>query len=164
MTREHISCILKLRLVLLSFQTGSSLFNAAVVCAVLESISGFEPSSDRTEPRYLKRVNVSSACPFTLIFLLMLLVLFVIGLVFSALSPRCGLWGLCPDAQLILPVLRPFLLSHQYQQKKPRLVNVVPPMLTVPSWSSKTSVRILSRTMFNRVGKSRHPCRTPTVV
>ena len=28
-----------------SFQTGFSLFNAAVVCAILESISGLEPSS-----------------------------------------------------------------------------------------------------------------------
>ena len=28
-----------------------------VVCAILESISGLEPSSVRTEPRYLKLVN-----------------------------------------------------------------------------------------------------------
>ena len=44
-TREHISCILELREILLSIQTGFSLVNAAVVCAVLESISGLEPSS-----------------------------------------------------------------------------------------------------------------------
>ena len=30
------------------------LVNAAVVCAILESISGLEPSSVITEPRYLK--------------------------------------------------------------------------------------------------------------
>ena len=45
MTREHISLILELRDILLSFKTGISLVNAAVVCAILESISGLEPSS-----------------------------------------------------------------------------------------------------------------------
>ena len=65
--------------------TGFSLVNAAVVCAVLESISGLEPSSVITEPRYLKLVTVLSFCPFTLISVLMPLVLFVISLVFSAL-------------------------------------------------------------------------------
>ena len=44
-TRERISRILKLREILLSFQTGVSLLYAAVVCAILESISGLEPSS-----------------------------------------------------------------------------------------------------------------------
>ena len=56
-TREHISHILELREIFLSFQTGFSLLNAAVVCAVLESISGLEPSSVITEPRYLKLVT-----------------------------------------------------------------------------------------------------------
>ena len=45
------------------------------------SISGLESSSVITEPRYLKLVTVSSFCPFTLIFVLMQLVLFVISLV-----------------------------------------------------------------------------------
>ena len=71
-TREHISHILELREILLSFQTGFNLVNTAVVCAILES-------------RYLKLVTVSSLCPFTLISVLMPLVLFVISLVFSAL-------------------------------------------------------------------------------
>ena len=66
-TRERISRILELREILLSFQTGFSLVNAAVVCAILESVSGLEPSSDKTEPSYLKLVTVSSFCPFTLI-------------------------------------------------------------------------------------------------
>ena len=57
MTREHIRCVLELREILLSFQTGFSLVNAAVVYAVLESISGLEPSSVITEPRYLKPVT-----------------------------------------------------------------------------------------------------------
>ena len=49
-TRERISCILELREILLSFQTAFNLVNAAVVCAILESISGLEPSSVIAEP------------------------------------------------------------------------------------------------------------------
>ena len=48
----------------LSFQTGFSLVNAAAARAIPESISGLEPSSVITEPRYLKLVIVSSFCPF----------------------------------------------------------------------------------------------------
>ena len=40
MTREHISHILELREIPLSIQIGFSLVNAAVACAILESISG----------------------------------------------------------------------------------------------------------------------------
>ena len=52
-TRERISRILELREILVSIQTGFSLVSAAVVCAVLGSISGLELSSVITEPRYL---------------------------------------------------------------------------------------------------------------
>ena len=69
--RKRITRILELREILLSIQTGFSLVNAAVACAILESISGLEPSSVITEPRYLKLVTVSSFCPFTLISVLM---------------------------------------------------------------------------------------------
>ena len=44
-TRERISRILELREIFMSFQTGFNHVNAAVVCAILESISGLEPSS-----------------------------------------------------------------------------------------------------------------------
>ena len=84
-TRECVSCILEVREILLSIQTGFNLVNAAVVYAILESISDLEPSSVVTESVYLKFVTVSSFCPFTLISVLMPLVLFVISLVFSAL-------------------------------------------------------------------------------
>ena len=67
MTRERISRILELREVLQSLKTGFSLVTAAVVCAILESISGLEPSAVITELRYLKLVTVSRFCPFTLI-------------------------------------------------------------------------------------------------
>ena len=60
MARERISCILEQREMLLSFQTGFNPVDAAVVCAILESISSLEPTSDITEPRYLKLVTVSS--------------------------------------------------------------------------------------------------------
>ena len=43
-TRERISRILELREMFLSFQTGFSLVNVAVVCAILESIAGLKPS------------------------------------------------------------------------------------------------------------------------
>ena len=56
-TREHISRISELREILMSIQTGFSLVNAAVVCAILESISGSEPLSVITEPMYLKLVT-----------------------------------------------------------------------------------------------------------
>ena len=78
-TRERISRILELREILLSFQSGFNLVNAAVVCAILESFSGLGPSSVKTEPRYLKLVAVSSFCPLTLISLLMPLVLALLG-------------------------------------------------------------------------------------
>ena len=64
MTRERIGRVLELREMLFSFKTGFNLVLAAVVCvilesisvvsAILESISGLEPSSDTTESRYLK--------------------------------------------------------------------------------------------------------------
>ena len=84
-TRECISRILELIETLLSFQAGFNLVKTAVVSAILESISGLEPSSVITEPSYMQLVTVSSFCPFTLISVLMLVVLFVISLVFSAL-------------------------------------------------------------------------------
>ena len=83
-TRERFRRIFELREIPLSFQTGFSPISAAVVYAILESISGLEPSSVIIEPRYLKLVTVSSFCPFTLISVFMPLVLFVISLVFSA--------------------------------------------------------------------------------
>ena len=47
---RKMDVIRELREILLSIQTGFSLVNAAVICAILESISGLEPSSVITEP------------------------------------------------------------------------------------------------------------------
>ena len=58
-TRDRISRILELRKILLSFQIGFNLVNAAVVCAILDSISGLEPSSVVTEAcDCLKRLSI----------------------------------------------------------------------------------------------------------
>ena len=89
-TRERIYSTLELRGILLLFQTGFNVVNAAAVCAILVSISGLEPSSVITEPRYLVLVTVSSFCPFTFISLLMLLVLFVISLVLAFRDANCS--------------------------------------------------------------------------
>ena len=146
---------------LLSFQTGFNLLNAAVVYAILESIPGLGPSSDTTEPRHLKLVTVSSLCPFTLISLFMPLVL---SLTWSSRlrSPCNKLWRLFRDAQLASSSSSP--AEPSMSSAKRGLVTVLPPMLTVPSRFSKESVMTLSRNMLKRVGESSHPCRTPTVV
>ena len=57
-----------------------------------------------------------------------------------------------------------FPFSHQCHQQSGDLLIVLPPMLTVPSWSFKAPVMILFRKMLKRVGQSRHLCRTPIVV
>ena len=49
-TRERISRILKLKEILLSIQTGFSLVDAAVVCAILVGISGLEPHQLQMSP------------------------------------------------------------------------------------------------------------------
>ena len=59
-TRERLSRILELTEMLLSLQTGFNLVKAAVVCAILESMLGLEPSSETAEPSDLKLVTVSS--------------------------------------------------------------------------------------------------------
>ena len=84
-TQERISYILVLREIFLSFQTGFNLVNAAVVCAILESISRLEPSSVITEPRYFKACDNLKLLFIYSVSALMSLVLFVISLVFSAL-------------------------------------------------------------------------------
>ena len=49
-TRERISRILELREILLSIQTGFSLVNVAVVCAIPESNSGLNPHQLQLSP------------------------------------------------------------------------------------------------------------------
>ena len=121
------------REILLSFQTGFSLISAAVVCAILESVSGLEPSSVMTEPRYLKVVAVSSFCLFTLISVLMPLVVVChqLGLLGTDLhAVGCGGFVETHNrfASSSSSPARPSMSST-----KRKLVIVQPPMLTVPS-------------------------------
>ena len=87
MAMECISLILELMAMFLSFQMTFSLVTAAVDWAILESTSGLDPSSDAIAPRYLKIWTVSSFLSREMS-VLMLLVLFVINWVFSALHYR----------------------------------------------------------------------------
>ena len=118
-TRERISLILELREILLSFQTGFSLVNAAVVCAIMESISALELSSVITEPRYLKLMTVSS---FYLFWSLCWCYWCCLSSAWSSRhwSPCHRLWMFCQDAELNLPVPLPLLLSHQCHQRSRR--------------------------------------------
>ena len=52
-TSECVSLTLDRRVMFLSFHIGFSLVIAAVVWTILEIISGLDPSSMITEPRYL---------------------------------------------------------------------------------------------------------------
>ena len=101
-TRERIGFTFDPRDMLLPFQMGFSFVRAAVACAILERTAGLEPSSETTAPRYLKLVAVPNFCPFTFISLWMPLALFVISLVFSALSPSYTLCRFCRDFLLEL--------------------------------------------------------------
>ena len=57
MTRGRISFIFDPRDMLLFLQIGFSFVRAAVACAILERISGLEPSSETTASMYFKLVQ-----------------------------------------------------------------------------------------------------------
>ena len=57
----------KLSVMFLPFQIGLRFVMAAVVFAILERIAGLDPSSESTDPRYLKLLTVLSFSPQTLI-------------------------------------------------------------------------------------------------
>ena len=75
MARERTSFTFDPRDTLLFVQMGCSFVRAVVACAILERISGLEPSSETTAPRYLKLVTLLNFCPFTFISLWMPLAL-----------------------------------------------------------------------------------------
>ena len=140
------------------------MIRAAVVCAILERISGFDPSLDKISPRHLKFSIASSLWPFILICLWKPFGLFVFTFVLSGLifilyrvvvvSRRCTRTPASSTSSAFTTM----------SSAKRKLVISRPSMLTLPSWPFNTSRMILSRKMVNRVGESRHPCRTPTVV
>ena len=134
-----------------------SLTSAAVVCAILDSTSGLDSWSVTTVPRYLKLPTSSNFSPLILMSMLIPFALLVISLVFSALisMPKAAeVLSRWTPGRLVPPL---FLPGHQSNQQKGKLVIVLPPMLTVPWWTSSVSVIILSRKKLKRVGESKTP-------
>ena len=76
------------------------------------------------------------------------------------------------DFALMLAERKPMLKGCLFQMRELSVISIehvrkpeiVVYSLAVPSGSSKAFVLILSKNMLKRVGESRHPCQTPTVV
>ena len=164
MTKELNSLIFELRSMFLSSQMILSFVSAAMVWAILERISGMDPSSVTMVPKYLKLWTVFSFSPLTLMSLLMPLVLLVINLVFSALICMPYVVEVLSRCYTRLSNSNSAPARPSVSSVKHKFEIVLPPMLTVDLWSSSASAMILSRNMLKRVGESRQPCLTPTVV
>ena len=142
----------------MSFQMVLSVVSAAVVWATLPRISGLDPASAMISPRYLKLLTQISFSPLTPMSVLMQLVLLVISLVFPTL--------ICmPKAVKVLSRRSTKLASSTSIPARPsissvkrKFVIVLPPMLTVPSWSSSVSTIIIFKKMLKRTGESTQPC------
>ena len=115
-------------------------------------------------PRYLKFSTSSSLWPFILSSLWKPLGLFVITFVLSGLISILYLVVVLSRWSIRTPASSSSSAFTTMSSAKWKLVMSHPPMLTLPSWSSKASHVILSRKMLKRIGESRHPRRTPTVV
>ena len=164
MTRECFSLIFELSAILLSFQIYLSLASAAVAWAILTRLSDLVPSSAMIAPRFMNLLTQSIFSPLTVMSVLKPLVLLVISLVFSAFicMPKAVevlSWRSTKTASSSSLPARPSRSSA-----KRKFVIFLPPMLTIPSMSFSASVIILSKKMLKRVGESRQPCLTPTVV
>ena len=162
---QRISLILELMVMFLSFQMTFSLVTAAVVWAILES-KYFRLGSliwYYSSQWYLKLWTISSFLSIVKS-VLMPLVLFIINWVFSGLI--CKPYAVEASSRwftnLISSCSCPARLSMSSAKRK--FVIVLPPKLTVPSWSSSASAIILSKNMLKRVVESRHPWRTPIAV
>ena len=137
-----------------------------MACAILERISGSEPSSETTARRYLKLVTVPNFCHFTFISLSlwMSLALFVTSLVFLALISILNIVQVLSRLSTRASSSSSYSARASMSSTNCRLVKFLLPMLTFPSCSSRASDMIRSRKMLKRVGDRRHPCLTLTVV
>ena len=135
-----------------------SLERASIVSAILERISGFDPSLEMIAPRYLKFSTSSSLWPFILISLWKPLGLFVITFVLSGPISILYLVVVLSRRSVRTPASSSSSAFMTMSSAKRKLIMSLPPMLILPSWSSKASRMILSRKMLKRVGESRHPC------
>ena len=164
MTREHISLILELIAMLLSFQMNFTLVTAAVVWAILDSALGLDPLSDTVVPRYSKLRTAFSFLLSMVMSVLMPLVLFVISCVFSALI--CMPYAVKASSRWFTNLTSscPCPAWPSMSSAESKFGIVLSTILTVPSRSSSESAIILSKKMLKRVGESRHPWRTLIVV
>ena len=128
----HISLTLEASEMVLSLNMIFSLERAAVVWAIQERISCFQPSLEMIAPRYLKFSTASSLWPFILISRWKPFGLFVIHFVLS---------GPISILYLVVEVsrrsTRTSASSSSYNNVicKAEIVISHPPMLTLPSWS-----------------------------
>ena len=129
-----------------------------------EKNSGFDPSLEMIAPRYLKFSTPSSLWPFILISLWKPFGLLVITFVFSGPISILYLVVVLSRRSIRMPASSSSSAFTTMSSAKRKLVMSRPPMLKLPSWSTKASHMILSMKMLKMVGESRHPCRTPTVV
>ena len=141
-----------------------SLERAVVVWAILERISGFDPSLEMTAPRYFKFSASSSLWPFILISLWKPLGLFIINFVGSGPISISYHMVVLSRRSIRTPASSSSSACTTMLSAKRKLVMSPPLLLRLPSWSSKASHMILSRKMLKRVGESRQPCRAPNVV
>ena len=141
-----------------------SLERAAVVWAILERIPGFDPSLEMIAPRYLKFSLLLASDPFILTSLWKPFGLFVTTFVLSGPISILYLVVVVSRQSTRTPASSSSSAFTTMSSAKRKLVISRPPMLTLPLWSSIVSHIILSRKMLKRVGESRDPCRTLTVV
>ena len=106
-------------------------------------------------PRYLKFSTSSSLWPFILISLWKPFGLFVITFVLSGPISILYLVVVLSRQSIRTPASSSSSAFTTMSSAKRKLVMSRPPMLTLPSWSSKASHMILSRKMLKRVGESR---------
>ena len=155
----RISLTLDASEMFLSFHMIFSLERAAVVWAVLERISGFDPSLEMIAPKYLK---FSTSSSHFLISIWKPFRLFVNTFVLSGPISILYLVVFVSRWSTRTPVSSSYSAFTTMSSAKRKLVISRPSMLTLPSWSS-TAHTCLSRKMLKKVGESRHPYRTPTV-
>ena len=125
-----------------------------MVWPILAKNSGLDPSSAMIAPRYL--TLLTSLSPLTPMSVLMPLVLLVIGLVFLICMPKAV--KVLSRRSTKLASSSSFPARPSTWSAKRTFVVVLPPMLTVPSWSSSAATIIIFKKMLKGVGESTQPC------
>ena len=130
-----------------------SLVRTAVVWAILERISGFDPSLEMVAPRNLKFSTSSSLRPLNVISLWKPFGMFVITFVLSGPIYILYIVVVVARRSTRAPASSSSSTFMTISSAKWKLVISRPPMLTLPSWSSNASHMILSRKMLKRAGE-----------